>query len=604
MIKKNLLNMGSQKLINLSSVNILTSNLISDTTVNFANNLFSINSQERIGIKNTFPKYTFDVTGDINYTGNLYNNGVMVQTESSATSLWSTNGSGLVYYNAGTVVIGSNTNPGFYKLYVDGTVYFLGDLILGNNLSVSDDIICNNININNTCTTLNLTATGVTTLGNTNISNSLLVDDGITINTGDLDIVAGNIYAPNSKLTCDNLEVTNQSTFTSSIQFLDNVYITGKTNCDGDFIVNNKLVVNKTNGNLTTSGSINVGGSVNIDGTLNVLSDSVLNKLTVNNDLTVNGNLKSITGNSNFFDVGVENNLTVTNILDIDNNNFIVTPSNSQVLIGYTTNSSNSTNGALVVTGGVGVGGNLNVNGIITSTLGTSTFSNITIDGTLVCDGTATFNNKVETFDNLTVNSDIICVYGGSGTGKVSCKNLDINSNLTVDDLGNLDTVGNVSIDGNLQIGGDVFISGNLDLTNTSGNFSGGIITNSRFIDGSVNPYQVSNNYSGSTFIINSHGTLTINLPTTILPGTYFKFICGPNYSSTGILTIVSVSDIFGMSQNNTTLSSIPSLKTIIKFNNNSSGDYVEVSGVYVDSLNTGYNVNTKSVESDGFTFS
>ncbi len=592
----------SQKLINLQAVNVITSNLVSDTKVNFANNLFYINSQDKIGIKKTTPAYTLDVNGDVNFSGNLYKNGSIVYTETASTSLWTTGGSGFIYYNGGNVAIGTSSSTP-YKFYVSGTGYFLSTLTLGSNLVVSSDISCNNINVNNDTTTLNLTSTGNTQLATTNISGLITGTNGLNLD-GDLDILSGNINASTSKITCDSLEVINQTNFTSSVIFQKDVYINGKTICYDDFSVNNKFNVNKTTGNLTASGSINVGGSVSIQGTLNVLSESVINKLTVNNDLSVNGNLNCTSGQSNLNSVQV-NELDVLNVLDVDTGNFTVDPSTGSITINYSTISTSTTTGALVVTGGVGIQSNLFVQGNINANIGTSSFQNMNVLNTFICNGAATFNNTLTTYNNLTVNSDIICASGGSGTGKITCNSLDVGSgDLTIDSAGNIDTNGYITMGNNLTVGGDVFIDGDFTLTNTSGNFSGGIITNSRFIDGLTNPYNVSNNYSGSTFIINSHAALTINLPTTISPGTWFKFICGPAYSSSGLLQIVSPTNIFGISDNNSTNTSISSGKTTINFNSNSSGDYVKISRVYIDSSNTGYNVNTKSVDNNGFTFS
>ncbi len=592
----------SQKLINLQAVNVITSNLVADTKVNFANNLFYINSQDKIGIKKTTPAYTLDVNGDVNFSGNLYKNGSIVYTETASTSLWTTGGSGFIYYNGGNVAIGTSSSTP-YKFYVSGTGYFLSTLTLGSNLVVSSDISCNNINVNNDTTTLNLTSTGNTQLATTNISGLITGTNGLNLD-GDLDILSGNINASTSKITCDSLEVINQTNFTSSVIFQKDVYINGKTICYDDFSVNNKFNVNKTTGNLTASGSINVGGSVSIQGTLNVLSESVINKLTVNNDLSVNGNLNCTSGQSNLNSVQV-NELDVLNVLDVDTGNFTVDPSTGSITINYSTISTSTTTGALVVAGGVGIQSNLFVQGNINANIGTSSFQNMNVLNTFICNGAATFNNTLTTYNNLTVNSDIICASGGSGTGKITCNSLDVGSgDLTIDSAGNIDTNGYITMGNNLTVGGDVFIDGDFTLTNTSGNFSGGIITNSRFIDGLTNPYNVSNNYSGSTFIINSHAALTINLPTTISPGTWFKFICGPAYSSSGLLQIVSPTNIFGISDNNSTNTSISSGKTTINFNSNSSGDYVKISRVYIDSSNTGYNVNTKSVDNNGFTFS
>ena len=90
-MNKSSLYSSNQKMLNLTSVNIYGSNLSIDTSVNFRNNLFYLNSNDRIGILKNNPQYTLDISGDINYTGNIYNNGSIITTETTSNSLWSNN---------------------------------------------------------------------------------------------------------------------------------------------------------------------------------------------------------------------------------------------------------------------------------------------------------------------------------------------------------------------------------------------------------------------------------------------------------------------------------------------------------------------------------
>jgi hypothetical protein len=66
----------------------------------------------KVGIGTTKPNYEFDVVGNINFTGNLYQNGSLFP---GGGSLWTVSGSD-IYFNAGNVGIGT-TNP-LYKLQV------------------------------------------------------------------------------------------------------------------------------------------------------------------------------------------------------------------------------------------------------------------------------------------------------------------------------------------------------------------------------------------------------------------------------------------------------------------------------------------------------
>ncbi len=91
---------------------------------------FYLNGTEfNLRVYNPFEEEVFRVSsaGDIDFKGNLYQNGVLINLDSSGTeeSKWS-DGTGGIYYNSGNVGIGTVT-PG-YKLDVNGDINFTGNL--------------------------------------------------------------------------------------------------------------------------------------------------------------------------------------------------------------------------------------------------------------------------------------------------------------------------------------------------------------------------------------------------------------------------------------------------------------------------------------------
>ena len=94
-----------------------TSNLYLKT--NGSAKMTILSSNGNIGIGKTNPSKKLDVNGDINFTGNLYKNGVLVNT-GGGSSQWKTNGSN-IYYNTGKVGIGTNTPKHTIHLFGTGT---------------------------------------------------------------------------------------------------------------------------------------------------------------------------------------------------------------------------------------------------------------------------------------------------------------------------------------------------------------------------------------------------------------------------------------------------------------------------------------------------
>lgn len=88
-------------------------------TTGLVNTLFTVNESGNVGIGVSTPTKTLDVSGDINYTGNLYKNGQLVSTGGS--SIWTQSGSS-IYYNVTDKKVGIGTSSPSASLEVKNGV--------------------------------------------------------------------------------------------------------------------------------------------------------------------------------------------------------------------------------------------------------------------------------------------------------------------------------------------------------------------------------------------------------------------------------------------------------------------------------------------------
>jgi hypothetical protein len=102
----------------------------SDSNIYFSNT---------VGIGTTSPAYKLDVTGDINFTGNLYQSGTLFSGGGS--SPWTTLNSN-IYYTSGSVGIGT-TNP-LYNLHVTGTSNFTNAIYANGSAGTSGQVLTTN----------------------------------------------------------------------------------------------------------------------------------------------------------------------------------------------------------------------------------------------------------------------------------------------------------------------------------------------------------------------------------------------------------------------------------------------------------------------------
>jgi len=104
-----------------------TGHFIIKKSYNFSSNdCFNLNlTNGNLGLGTTSPSYKLDVAGDINFTGTLYQNGSAF-SGGGGSSVW-TSGLGFIYYNSGSVGIG--TSSPYRKLDVSTTGTYAGILL-------------------------------------------------------------------------------------------------------------------------------------------------------------------------------------------------------------------------------------------------------------------------------------------------------------------------------------------------------------------------------------------------------------------------------------------------------------------------------------------
>ena len=125
-------------------------------------NLFVDTTTSNVGIGTTTPAYSLDVVGDINLSGDFYQGG-----SPFVSSLWTSSGTDL-YYNSGSVGI-SNTAPD-HDLSVGSNLYVHDTgsnvLVVDGNVSVSNTITTQRLTLNNVSISTTMNLQQVTDVGN------------------------------------------------------------------------------------------------------------------------------------------------------------------------------------------------------------------------------------------------------------------------------------------------------------------------------------------------------------------------------------------------------------------------------------------------------
>ena len=161
---------------------------------------------QKIGIANTDPGYSLDISGDINFTGNFYKNGSLY----SGSEIWTTNGT-KVFYTAGNIGLG--TSDPNHKLEVVGGIKSSSGLTTSSIISTSvtsgsvssTNVIATNGTVSNALVTSLSSGSAVVSGNATFGSNVLVAGPVLQIPTGD---IATRPAAPNGGYIRYNTETS------------------------------------------------------------------------------------------------------------------------------------------------------------------------------------------------------------------------------------------------------------------------------------------------------------------------------------------------------------------------------------------------------------
>lgn len=318
-----------------------------------------------------------------------------------------------------------------------------------------------------------LTVTNVINTANITVQGAVIRDLNVTTaNIGTTANVAGNVTAANIGVfkgtftQIDGTLLTNAQPFITSIGTLPSLSVTGNVGADNLNANTSNITGNSVTANTQVTGTAQIANLTVTGNSALTNNVNALSSLNVTNQLVVLGaNLNAFGANFQSSSASITNTLS-TNIL----------------FVRSTAGSIDSSTGALLVAGGVGIVENLNVDGLITSQgnlrsatslevrdsafIGNSIYLN-DIGGPVT--GTGIYSNvaNVTLFPSSVTNLDI----GGEATlvnvGAISTLGITrVRNNLLVDGSFYIATVGNIG-SGNVTVNNDLRVLNNANVINS-----------------------------------------------------------------------------------------------------------------------------------------
>lgn len=311
------------------------------------------------------------------------------------------------------------------------------------------------------------------------------------------------------------LGVTNATTLSSTLGVTGATTLTGNLTTQSASVVN---IQNTTNSNVTGAiggtayASLGTYGALKVDG-----GASIANGLVVGGALKIYGQFDvdgavSYSGNTVFRgNISVDNDGTSPFKFNIASSTGRV----DTIGIISTTNATDSSatnNGALVVTGGAGIGAQLRVAGV--TTLSNSTDATALGTGALVVSaGGASINNQLRVGGAATIGGATQINNTLGATGITSLTNA---TDSTATNNGALVVTGGVGVGGQLRVGGNTTLTGDLAVN------GGDITTTSTGTATLFNANATTLNIGGAATTVNigaATGTLTLNNANTVISG-------------------------------------------------------------------------------------